>query len=305
MKKNTLFVLSLLSVLLGNTLYSQEFIIDDIEYVINSHNTVFVSEMNTTASGDVVIPETITYEGADYTVTGIRNASFSNNNLTSIVIPDTVFSIDENAFFGNMLTSVDLPAALERVILFSFAGNNISKLTIPNGVKEIEQDAFYGNQISSITLPASLILFYPDAFSDNPLREIICDSEVPIPITTGNLEMRAQICVTVPAGTRDAYIAEGWTGFQSIKEDSTLGVANAEEALFDSLEKDVELQITEGSVRVSSSKAKLKYFHVYDLTGADVLKGSDTLISTENLAHGVYILTLEFDEGLFQTKLIR
>ena len=52
-------------------------------------------------SGDIVIPSTIPYEGAEYTVTEIGSWSFCwNNDIHSIVIPSTITAIGDGAFMG-------------------------------------------------------------------------------------------------------------------------------------------------------------------------------------------------------------
>ena len=50
-------------------------------------------------SGDIVIPETVNYEGISYSVTSIGNYAFDGcSDLTSITIPSSVTSIGNGAF---------------------------------------------------------------------------------------------------------------------------------------------------------------------------------------------------------------
>ena len=52
-------------------------------------------------SGSVVIPESVTYNGKAYPVTGIFSTAFySCTGLTSITIPNSVTSISDYAFSG-------------------------------------------------------------------------------------------------------------------------------------------------------------------------------------------------------------
>ena len=73
--------------------------------------------------GDIVIPESVTYNGKNYSVTSIGRGAFMHcSGLTSITIPNSVTSIEENAFQScSSLTSV----------------------TIPNSVTSIGRSAFY------------------------------------------------------------------------------------------------------------------------------------------------------------------
>ncbi len=49
--------------------------------------------------GNIVIPESIVYEGVECSVTSIGNSAFSScNELNSVVIPNSVTAIGNNAF---------------------------------------------------------------------------------------------------------------------------------------------------------------------------------------------------------------
>ena len=52
-------------------------------------------------SGNIVIPETVEYDGANYSVTSIGDNTFYKcTNLTSVTIPNSVTTIGERAFYG-------------------------------------------------------------------------------------------------------------------------------------------------------------------------------------------------------------
>ena len=51
-------------------------------------------------SGDVVIPETVSYDGITYSVTSLGDECFlSCSSLTSITIPNSVTSLDDGCFY--------------------------------------------------------------------------------------------------------------------------------------------------------------------------------------------------------------
>ena len=51
-------------------------------------------------AGDVVIPETVSFEGLTYSVTSLEDGCFADcSNLTSITIPNSVTSLGDNCFY--------------------------------------------------------------------------------------------------------------------------------------------------------------------------------------------------------------
>ena len=72
--------------------------VDGIYYDI-SGTTATVKSGDNKYSGDIVIPESITYEHSKYSVTSIGDWAFSFcSGLTSITIPNSVTSIGDRAF---------------------------------------------------------------------------------------------------------------------------------------------------------------------------------------------------------------
>ena len=66
---------------------------------------------NNEYSGDVVIPETVTYNGITYSVTSLGDHCFQGcRRLTSITIPNSVTSLGDECFYGcSSLTSITIP----------------------------------------------------------------------------------------------------------------------------------------------------------------------------------------------------
>ncbi|MDC7124362.1 MAG: leucine-rich repeat protein, partial [Spirochaetales bacterium] len=78
-------------------------------------------------STDIVIPSQRTYNEVTYTITSVGNTSGSsrkfNTNLISVVIPDTVISINEQAFRGHEnLESVTIPDSVTSIGNLTFCG---------------------------------------------------------------------------------------------------------------------------------------------------------------------------------------
>ena len=101
------------------------------------------------ATGELSIPTSISYNGNNYAVTRIgKNAFISCGNLTGrLTIPNTVTYIGENGFLGcSGLTELDLGNSVDTIGPAAFYGCKgfTGSLTIPNSVKVIETSAFYG-----------------------------------------------------------------------------------------------------------------------------------------------------------------
>ena len=96
-------------------------------------------------SGDVVIPESITYENVVYTVVQIGWRAFQNcTGLTSVSIPNSVTVIYEDAFKGC---------------------SGLKSIEIPNSVTTIGNSAFNGcTGLTSVTIPASVTNFGDNIF---------------------------------------------------------------------------------------------------------------------------------------------
>ena len=111
-------------------------------------------------SGEVVIPESITYEEEVYNVASIASTAFYNcKSLTSVTIPSSVTSIGNNAF-GNcsVLASVIIPNNVTSIGDNAFASCiGLTSVTIGNSVTTIGDGAFGGCiGLTSVTIPNSV-----------------------------------------------------------------------------------------------------------------------------------------------------
>lgn len=92
------------------------FKVDGICYNYNSDSTVYVTRGDMTYSGDISIPESVTYKRVTYTVTEIGGWTFDDcRNITSVKLPSTITSIGERAFSNSNIKSITLPKSLKRI----------------------------------------------------------------------------------------------------------------------------------------------------------------------------------------------
>lgn len=98
---NTLFLIVLIGI--TGIINAQDFTVGDLNYSVNEDGvsvTVTGHVDGQVATGELIIPESVTYYGNDYMVTSIGSWAFCGcANLTgSIIIPNSVTSIGNNAF---------------------------------------------------------------------------------------------------------------------------------------------------------------------------------------------------------------
>ncbi len=95
--------------------YALDFEAGGIRYHIHSlnDNTVLVNGADEAAA--VTIPATVDHDGKQYSVVGINHRAFYKNTvLESIVLPDGISSIGDNAFTGcSNLSAINLPDGVE------------------------------------------------------------------------------------------------------------------------------------------------------------------------------------------------
>ena len=119
-----------------------------------------VSEYSNEYSGEVVIPESVTYSGKTYSVTSIGDDAFYDcSGLTSVTIPSSVTSIGNYAFqWCSGLTSVTIPNSVTSIGKFAFDRcSGLTSVTIPNSVTSIGNGAFSDcSGLTSVTIPNSV-----------------------------------------------------------------------------------------------------------------------------------------------------
>lgn len=110
-------------------------------------------------SGDVIVPETVTYREEVWRVTGVgESCFFGSGELTSVKLPSSVTKIDEYAFYGcPKLTDFDFPPMLAFIGESAFGGSSFTKVRIPETVTAMGNAVFENSEkLREATLPSSL-----------------------------------------------------------------------------------------------------------------------------------------------------
>ena len=144
--------------------------IDGIYYYLTAETKqAEVTKNPSKYSGSVLIPEKVTYESVEYSVTSIGNEAFHNSygGLTSVTIPNSVTTIGYRAFYNcTGLTSIAIPNSVTSIGDCAFVGcSGLTSITIPNSVTSIGVQAFYHCfGLTSITIPNSVTSIEVGAF---------------------------------------------------------------------------------------------------------------------------------------------
>ncbi len=214
MKKHFLFWALLLSCTLPTIVWSGEVLVwsvevDGIYYECRGGDSVSVVYVSLKDSRSITIPATIEYYGTSYRVTSIRDFAFENCfNLTEIIIPNTITTIDWGVFrdcrsnlttpiynehiFAFLPTSYEgaytIPNGIKSIIGGAFSGcSNLTSITIPESVTSIGSYAFHGcSSLTSITIPEGVTTIDYQTFSD-------CSSlaDITIPNSVTSIESEA------------------------------------------------------------------------------------------------------------------
>lgn len=166
--------------------FAYDFEVDGLYYSLNTNSwgEVYVTFGDQAYSGEVMIPETVTCEGATYSVTEIGTNAFRDcTELTAITLHNSLKGIGGCAFMGcTALYDVRIPGSVLNVNANSFKntgwfnsqpdgllyldgwclglkGNQgFEELSIAEGTLRLAEGAFYENaMLVSVTLPNSLV----------------------------------------------------------------------------------------------------------------------------------------------------
>ena len=214
-----------------------------IYYNITGNNTVEVTYSDldhNSYSGSISVPETVTNNGTEYSVTKIGGYAFKGSAVTSVSMPEGITIIGFEAFSGcQNLESVALPESLTTLDYDAFNScqslktikipsgvtaipgscfyccSSLESVTIPEGVMTIGEYAFCGCNHKELTLPSTVTMIGRSAFvSDNRFQSITCNATTPPSLGENVFGYNAFATVKVPLSSIAAYRqAEGWKVF--------------------------------------------------------------------------------------------
>jgi hypothetical protein len=167
MKKGLLLVLVTMMSLVAKAYDAQ---IDGIYYNFlgNEATVTYRDGWYDSYKGDLIIPESVSYNGKTYSVTSIGYTAISNcTSLNSITIPNSVTIIEDCAFYWcSSLTSIVIPGSVKSIGKSAFYHCEVlTSVIISEGVTSIGSVAFANcNALTSISIPNSVTSIGSSAF---------------------------------------------------------------------------------------------------------------------------------------------
>ena len=143
--RNKKWILGIVLIAVATALAYAQSPASDFKYVIVENEEVHIIEY-IGRSTVVSIPPQI----RNLPVTLIGAESFSNKNLTRVIIPDSVIVIDSLAFAYNRIPEVTIPSSVRIIGVGAFYQSRVRSVTIL-GPCEIWTMAFAGNEHGSLT----------------------------------------------------------------------------------------------------------------------------------------------------------
>ena len=175
----------------------------------------------------ITIPEKVTYNSTEYSVTSIGYGAFANcSSLTSISIPNSVTSIETLAFeLCSSLTSITIGNSVTSIGNSAFYGcTSLTSISIGNSVTSIGDGAFsWCSFLSSITIGNSVTSIGNEAFYGcSRLTSITMEATTPPTLGTNAFDQGRAI--HIPDNTLSAYKSAWGTDYVYVNNETSLTI---------------------------------------------------------------------------------
>ncbi|HQN92530.1 MAG TPA: leucine-rich repeat protein [Prolixibacteraceae bacterium] len=110
----------------------------------------------------IIIPETLDGQ----LVIGISDYVFSKKGITSVTLPPKLKFVGRNAFEGNILSEITIPATTDSIAAYAFFGNYINNILYEENsvIRVIGSNAFRSNRLDTLIIPNTIERIESEAF---------------------------------------------------------------------------------------------------------------------------------------------
>jgi hypothetical protein len=243
----------LLAMLAVNTSIAYDFKVNGIYYLVNGSEATVTAPTpyyihSNDYTGDVVIPETVTYQGVTYPVTAIGEYAFYwCAELTSIHIPKSIKRVEGSmCFYSCPSLSVVEIESLESWCNIDFEVSNGYDFSYSNPLSYAHDLYISGEKLTELVIPSSVTRIGSSAFCHlSPLSRV----EIPSSVTSiGNAAFAR-------CGSIDRLEIPDFESWMQIDIDG-LGsnpMGSARKVFFDGIEMSQELMIPETTTNISAN----------------------------------------------------
>ena len=127
-----------------------------------------ITAYTNTTEKNIIIPDNFN----DVAVETIGKDAFKDNELTEVIIGNSVLTIGDGAFWKNKLTEVIIPNSVKSIGLGAFYESQLTEVSIGNSVLTIGDGAFWKNKLTEVIIPNSVNSIGKDAFKSNALTNV-------------------------------------------------------------------------------------------------------------------------------------
>lgn len=149
-------------------------------------------------TGTVVIPDG---------VTRIRKSAFSRSKISKVIFPDSMVSLQNEAFYGcEYLKEIDFGHGIEQIggngSQHVFSGCSMKKLVFPPQIKEIGINAFFScGELEEVIFNEGLETIHRGAFKNCPKL-----TEIHLPASIKKVGLDAFLCEVLRDGIQDVNV---------------------------------------------------------------------------------------------------
>ncbi len=215
-----------------------DFKVDELCYIINADGTTVTVTHESQSihlyppaptyqdiSGEIVVPERVTYNGITYLVTRIDNWAFYHcSGITSVIIPNTVTTIGNSAFYScTGLTSLIISNSVHSISASAFKDcNNLTSITLSGqGAWNLDNYDYSGllsiiNQLKTVNIGCEISSIGGFGFAPTVVN---CYAETPpscVSTTFANYNGHLHV---PPISTVAYFTADYWQNFLNLSND--------------------------------------------------------------------------------------
>ena len=196
--------------------YYYDVLIDDVYYLLeNGVGAVIdfdMDEADTSPKAGISIPETVTYDGKDFTIIMIFDMAFMECDYTSITLPSTITYIGNGAFMSSpYLENVVIPSNCE----FEFFGTDVFIGTPFEAEIYSKDETIFGKNVlfsyignaNEYVIPENINIIAPKAFFMSGVKNVVFNNNIVEIPACAFASCRNLTEVTIPDSV--AYVGQG------------------------------------------------------------------------------------------------